>query len=675
MFTQTALLLIAAAIISLLVAGFQYIFKAKRKSKKTFLFAFLRFLSVFTLLLLIINPKFTITKTSIEKPDLVILADQSASIKHLNQQKALNNTLQQVSENKNLQERFNISVYGFNNEIIDSIQDSNGQQTQIYNSLKNIQKVHRKPNSAIVMLSDGNQTYGSDYSYYKSANNQPIYAVPFGDTTQVEDFSISRVNANKYAYLNNKFPVELLVSYSGNGTRNSQLQVYQDKQLVHKEPLDFSKQKKSSFVNFNIKASTPGSNVYKAQIVPFKGEKNTDNNSQSFVVETIDQKTNVLLVSDIIHPDIAALKRTIESNERRKLTVKKASQVTDLNDYQLLIVYQPKATFKKVYELAAQKEIPLFTITGKQTDWNFINKQNRNYKKSIRSQVEEIIPVLSENFEIFTTDTFNVSKYPPLETRFGTETVTGDYETLLYKQVAGVTTNQPLLAFWKTDTANEAVLFAEGIWKWRMLNYKNNENFENFDNLFGKIIQFLSSKKERKRLTSNYESVYYSNNSIKITADYFNKNFEFNTKGQLTLSIIDTDKNINKKIPMILKGQYYEADLSDLPANQYNFSITVKGTDLKTSGRFSILDFDIEKQFFRPNIESLEILASKNNGHLFYPNQVTDLIANLSSNDILKPIQKSKQDKMPLISWKYLLGVLLLLLGLEWFLRKYNGLI
>jgi len=158
------------------------LFKAKRKSKKTFLFAFLRFLSVFIVLLLLINPKLTITKTSIEKPDLVLLADQSASVNHLEQTDVLNNTLKKVSENNDLQDRFNVSVYNFGDGILDSLQDSNTSQTQIYNTLKNIQKVHRKPNSAIVMLTDGNQTYGSDYSFYKSSNNQPIYAIPFGDT-------------------------------------------------------------------------------------------------------------------------------------------------------------------------------------------------------------------------------------------------------------------------------------------------------------------------------------------------------------------------------------------------------------------------------------------------------------------------------------------------------------
>ena len=675
MSTQTVLLLIAATIFSLLVAAFQYIFKAKRKSSKMLLFAFLRFLSVFILLLLLINPELTVTKTTLEKPDLVLLADQSSSIKYLNEKENLNVALEQIKTNKGLQDRFDISVYYFGEELLDSLTEASVSQTRIYNSLKNIQKVHRKTNSAIVMLTDGNQTYGSDYSYYKSNHNQSIFAIALGDTTQVEDLNIARVNVNKYAYLNNKFPVELLVNYSGKTSRKSQLKIFRGKELIYKESLDFSKKQNSHFINCEIKASIPGTHTYRATISSFSGEKNTDNNSQLFVVETIDQKTNVLLVSDITHPDIAAFKRTIESNERRSLTIKKTNEVNDLEDYQMLILYQPKASFKKIYELADKKGIQIFTITGKKTDWNFINKLNRNYKKSRRNVNEEIIPVLSENFEIFNNDAFNVSKYPPLEANFGTETLTGTYETLLFKKIAGVTTKQPLLAFWNSETSNEAVLFAEGFWKWRMQDYKNDESFENFDTLFGKIIQYLSSKKERQRLIANYETVYYSNNSIKITATYFNKNYEFDAKGKLTISVFDNNKKINKKIPMVFKGQLYEADLSDLPANQYNFDITVDGTNLIKKGKFSILDFDIEKQFFRPNIESLNALTETNNAALYYKDQVTELVSNLLTDDNFKPIQKYKKDIIPLISWKYLLGLLLFLLGIEWFLRKYNGLI
>ena len=39
------------------------------------------------------------------------------------------------------------------------------------------------------------------------------------------------------------------------------------------------------------------------------------------------------------------------------------------------------------------------------------------------------------------------------------------------------------------------------------------------------------------------------------------------------------------------------------------------------------------------------------------------------------PIQKSSKNIVPLIDWKYLLFLIVLTLAIEWFLRKYNGLI
>ncbi len=676
MSTQTVLLLIAAAVVALLVALFQYIFKAKSKSKKTLLFAFLRFLTVFTLLVLLVNPQITITKTQTEKPDLILLTDQSKSINYLNQKQSIEQVLDQISNIPELKERFNIFNYRFGNQLSDSISDSfNDGQTKIYNTLKDIQKIHRKTQSPIVLLTDGNQTYGSDYAFYKSNYEQPIYSIAFGDTTRVDDFKISNVNANKYAYLNNKFPIEVLVSYSGKTTKESQLQVYKGKQLVFKKKLSFTSQKTSEFVNFSIKASQVGLHSYTARILPFSGEKNQDNNSKSFVVETIDQKTNVLLVSDIVHPDIGALTRTIESNERRSLTVKRASEVSSLEGYQLLILYQPKATFKPVYEMAANKKIQLFTITGKQTDWTFLNRLKRNYKKNISTQQQEIIATLADNFTVFNTDQFNLNNYPPVENSFGQEALIQPYEVLLFKKIANVATTDPLLAFWENSPENEAVLFGEGFWKWRLANYKRDGDFKKFDDFFGKIIQFLSSKKERKRLVANYESTYYSANNIKITASYFNKNYEFDVKGKLLLSVNDVETKLTKKLPMVLKANYYEADLSDLPPGNYTFTIKVEGTKLKTVGRFNVLDFDIEKQFFRPDIENLSALSKKNKGNLFYPNQLNELVTTLISSEQFKPIQKSKQEKLPLISWKLMLGLLLALLSLEWFLRKYNGLI
>jgi len=173
--TENILWIIAITIIALLVAVFQYFFKAKRKSKKTILFAFLRFLSVFTLLLLLVNPKITITNSKQHKPELTVLVDQSASISYLKQEAQVNDVITAITKSKDLADKFEISIYGFGDQLKDSV-------TNTFEG-------------KVIIVTDGNQTYGQDYSYYKSKFNQPIFSVPLGDTTKVADLFISTVNA------------------------------------------------------------------------------------------------------------------------------------------------------------------------------------------------------------------------------------------------------------------------------------------------------------------------------------------------------------------------------------------------------------------------------------------------------------------------------------------------
>jgi len=438
---ENILWIIAIAIIALLVAIFQYFFKAKRKSKKTILFAFLRFLSVFVILLLLVDPQITITNSKQEKPELTMLVDESQSISYLEQEQRVKRIISEIEGDTELRNKFDIAVYGFGNEITDSITNTfSAKQTKIQQTLTDIQKIHRKKNSPILLLTDGNQTYGQDYSYYKTKFNQPVFSIPLGDTTKVADLSISTVNANKYVYLNNDFPIEILANYSGNGDQKSTLSIYRGKQKVYSKKIQFSKNKKSHFVNAKLKANKAGLQNYSISLIPFTGEKNKVNNSKQILIETIDQKTSILLVSNIVHPDIGALKRSVEGNKRRRLKLVQPQKVSSLDDVELVILYQPNRTFSKVYDLCNKAQIPLFTITGKKTDWSFINQLQRNYQKAQRTQVEEVLPVLNSNFEIFNTDQFDLKKYPPLESSFGEERLQPPYEVLLSKKIANVTT-------------------------------------------------------------------------------------------------------------------------------------------------------------------------------------------------------------------------------------------
>ncbi len=94
-------------------------------------------------------------------------------------------------------------------------------------------------------------------------------------------------------------------------------------------------------------ANRVGVGSYKATILPAENEKNTINNSKNFAVEVIDQKTKIAIVSDFLHPDLGVLKKSIESNEQRSVSfLNPTNYINQINDFQLLIIYQPTISLK-----------------------------------------------------------------------------------------------------------------------------------------------------------------------------------------------------------------------------------------------------------------------------------------------------------------------------------------
>jgi hypothetical protein len=232
-----------------------------------------------------------------------------------------------------------------------------------------------------------------------------------------------------------------------------------------------------------------------------------------------------------------------------------------------------------------------------------------------------------------------------------------------------------LLTFTENGSKRNAYLLGENIWKWRLENNLNKKSFEDFDLFTDKIIQFLVTNASKKNLNVTYESFYNSGESIEITAEYFNKNYEFDDKAQLTIQVINSKTKATKKYDLLKATNSYKVNLDGLEAGNYSFKVTEKQSNSSFSGSFEVLDFEIEKQFVNPDRNRLEQLATNTNGKVYYPNQMENLIKSLVENENYIPIQKATIKKSPLIDWIWLLILAIIALTTEWFIRKYNGLL
>ena len=677
MSTETILYIILAGVIALFLSLFQYFTKNKSMSKQNMLFSFLRCLTLFSVLLLLINPKFNQVKITTEKPNLVIAIDNSNSIVHLNQNKKVRSLVESISTNEALKNKFNLEFYTFGEHFkkLDSLTFLE-KQTNINEAFNQLAQIYKQSNAPTLLISDGNQTIGNDYEFAFSKYKQAIYPIILGDTTSYIDLKIDQLNVNKYAYLKNKFPIEAILVYSGNENVTSKLQVTQGNTTVYSETVSFNKTNNSKVLNFTLPASKTGVSSYKATLIPIDTEKNKINNIKSFAVEVIDQKTNIALVSDFLHPDLGAYKKSIESNEQHSVALLNSNEIIrEINDFQLVILYQPNNKFKKVFNVLNKENKNKFVVVGTKTDLYFLNQNNQNYQYEITQQLEDYQAELNLNYSPFLIDDIDFESFPPLESHYGSVDFNLPYQSLLSRTVRGISTKEPILATFETNGRREAVLFGENIWQWRAQSYINSKSFNQFDDFIGKLVLYLASNKIRERLSLEYESFYNGSSSIVLEAQFFDKNYQFNSREQLIITIRDDISGNENTFPLMLKNNNYQVDLSSLSPSEYSFTVKALNENISKSGNLKILEHNIEQQFLIANVTKLEQLATNSLGTSYFIDSTENLIDDLLIDNRYVPIQKSNKNSLPLIDWKFLLLVIAFSLSSEWFLRKYNGLI
>ncbi|TLP79670.1 VWA domain-containing protein [Maribacter sp. ACAM166] len=673
--TITVLYIILAAIVALAIVALQYIYKQKAKSKLYLLLAFFRFIGIFGILLLLINPQFSQKSYTLEKPNLVILADNSTSVSESGNE--LIHLISQIEDTKEISDRFNIRTYQFGAELstLDSLtfKDKN---TNIYKPLSALKDVYAREQTAILLLSDGNQTVGQDYSYFKPDKNTTLYAVVLGDTTKYQDVSVGPILTNKYAFLKNKFPLETYVSYQGKTNISATVSIKINDKVIYRENINLDYESNLKTISTQIDANVVGLTNIVVAVTQLPEERNISNNQRSTRIEVIDEKTKIALISDILHPDLGTLKKSIESNEQREVTILKSNTTSStLEEMDLFIFYQPTARFKNSMDYATSKNANTFFITGTHTDYSFLNKANIGFEIENGYPKQEVFGLLNNAFTTYDISEFDLTDFPPMESDAGPIVFQKPYETLLGTQIKGLNVERPLLAILEDASKKQSLLLGENLWKWRMQTYRNTGDFINFDEFMGNFIRYLTSAKNKSRLNVDYEKIYEGSTNVIITATYFDEAFLFDSNAKVKITVTNTQTNRSQSNPMVLKNGYFEADLSNLMAGEYEFIVSVENESKTDKGSFVISEFDMENQFVSSDYSKMKKLVTDSGGKHFYASQMEAIKRELIDDIAYVSTEKSVENIVSLIQLRILLAIIISAFAAEWFIRKYNGLI
>lgn len=656
-----------------LIAYYQYGYGVRNGRAKVNLFlCFIRTIVFFLSFLLLLNPNVIRVQEVSQRPKLSVLVDNSSSIRFFKKDSVVRDIVNNFKTHKALNDRFDIVYYSFgeNFRLMDSL-NFDAHQTKISEPIQQIQRIYKNANNAIVLLSDGNQTLGSDYTY--SIRSEPVFAILVGDTLPHQDIEITQVNANKYGFIDNEFPVETLLNYDGEKPVRLRYSIEKKGKEFFSKELDFDSEKNSHFVSTMIQSSEVGPNLYTAKIQSLQREKNSENNSKNFSVEILDTQSKVLVLSSFLHPDLGALKRAIESNNERKATISLIDDDLKISDYQVIILYQPTDKFSKIMDELKDRKGSFFLITGSKTDWLFLNKMALGVSKNTTTQLGHYSANFNEEFSSFSQKDIGFTTYPPLMGWLGKITPSTPNQVLLFQNTREYSSQEPLLFIANNANQKRIFLLGEGIWKWRAASYINSNSFAHFDAFMDRLIQYASIKAIKNRLDVDANPSYNAGSSIQIQAYYVDDNFEFDDRATLFFLLAKKGSKQRATHLFSLSDNFYQLKLNDLESGVYEYQVNVKGQDISKTGQFTVDEFRQEEQFTSANEKKLEKIASRTQGGLFYERTHEQLIGQLLSDNRFKPYKESVQSFETLIDWQWIMVVIMSLLSIEWLTRKYFG--
>jgi hypothetical protein len=245
-------------------------------------------------------------------------------------------------------------------------------------------------------------------------------------------------------------------------------------------------------------------------------------------------------------------------------------------------------------------------------------------------------------------------------------------ETLFLQ--AGSRDEQPALVMGEEKGVKTAVLTGEGIWRWRIAALSANGDKALFNDWIVHTARYLALKRNEDQFNVHFNRMVMANEAVHFSATLYNAIYEPVHHSAVTLDL--TDQAGRQFHYLFSEGDDgYELNAGHLPPGSYRFSAAAKmGADsLKESGHFEVLAARTEKLETRANQRVMEAMADYSGGKAFYGSHRGELFPDLEK--VLQHTGEQTREvvMMDAIRYAFVLFLLVGLLAIEWFLRRYWG--
>ncbi|BBM72633.1 VWA domain-containing protein [Rhodothermus marinus] len=554
---------------------------------------------------------------------------------------------------------------------------------------------------AIVLISDGQFNTGPSPLYSAERLGIPIFTVAVGDTARPRDIWIDRIETNTLAYTRTRLPVTAHLQARGFAGAEVTIRLEVDGREIERRRHTFSAQEERATVTFTYEPQQPGLHRLRVYVDPISGEFLDSNNGENTVVRVLERRRRILLLGAAPEPDLANLQRLLAQNADLEVTTRVQRDdrrfyggplPDSLNAFDLIILAGYPGREASTTDLeriaAAAERIPLLFLLSPQTDLRRLSA----LAEVLPARPDQILPghvnvAFQLRPEARTHAVFDLpggipdalEQLPPLRTTLSTWTVAPDARLLAVARSTDGATSAPLLVVQERSGHRRAVLLGSGTWRWSSLPDAFDELRAFWETLLNNLIQWLTAPTENQQVRIRPErDTFGEDEPVRLLGEVYDERLAPVSDATVTVEVWDADST---RYPFRMESTgngRYRLEIDNLPQGLYRYRGEARrGTELlgRDSGYFAVGATTLEYKTPWADWNLLRQLAGRTGGRFLTLSEAPTLATTLQQAGLLTPSETLVQAEWrPRMTWPPLV-LIILLLTIEWVLRKHFGIV
>jgi hypothetical protein len=653
---------------------------------KILVLTLIRFIALIFIGFLLLSPLIKVISRETKKPIIVFAQDNSVSMLLSKDSSFIRDSFPQLlnSIKSRFSENYEVVTLQFGDSIRTNSASFTDKETNFETLFNEFNTTYFNQNiGALIIASDGLYNKGTQPIYAAQQLSFPIYTIPFGDTLENIDLSVSKIEYNSVVYKGSNFPVKVGVAANLMKGQDAIIEISNKGKVIATQKLTISSNNFYKNILFYLNADSAGVFSYNIQSKSPVTETNIYNNSKTIYIEVEDAKRKVLLLQNGYHPDVAVFKRILDRNPAFEIEIK---TITDfkgsIDEYALIILHQlpsDRNNLQNIWPQIQKAEIPLLFVLGNETSVALLNGLNLQFKLNQKNKLnDDVLPHLNQEFNLFNHAIENhlLHTFSPLNVPFGEYTMFLNNQILMYQKMGQIETQKPLWAFTEAGNQKLGYIMGEGLWKWNLNEFKAFRDHSITDELVIKTIQYLALKQRMNPFIIEYSKTYAENQEVVLHAKFLNASNEFVKGATINFTLID-EKGNTYLHTFKESVDDYVLNLGMMGVGNYNFEASTLSINktLKYSGIFIVKENLIEQSNLIADHNMLYKLALNSKGLQVEKNNINELISHIENNSEIATVEYTQKTFKDLIHLKILLIILILLFATEWFLRKMWGVV